>query len=79
MDRVVEMGQREIGFEANFSSAPQVTKGFWQACEDLQLDAVYALAPVTENWGVKKPARVISGRDIAQKLQSRDGLPSYSI
>ena len=50
MDVVVEMGHRKIGFEANFSSAPQVSKGFWQACENLQLDTVYVEAPVTEGW-----------------------------
>lgn len=48
MDVVVEMGQREIGFEAKFSSATKATKGFWQACGDLQLDAAYVVAPVAE-------------------------------
>ena len=68
IDAVVEMGQRKIGFEAKFSSAPAVTKGFWQACEDLQLDAAYVVAPVQEGWPMKAPAKVISVMDIGQIL-----------
>ncbi len=69
MDVVVEMGQRKIGFEAKFSSAPKVTKGFWQACDDLQLDAAYVVAPVAVGWAMKTPGSVISVMDIVEKLQ----------
>ena len=69
MDVVVERGQRKIGFEVKFSSAPTVTKGFWQACDDLQLDAAYVVAPVAEGWAMKAPVEVISVMDIVQKLQ----------
>ena len=69
MDVVVEMGQRKIGFEVKFSSAPTVTKGFWHACDDLQLDAAYVVAPVAEGWAMKAPAEVISVMDILQKLE----------
>lgn len=69
MDVVVELGQRKIGFEAKFSSAPTVTKGFWHACDDLQLDAAYVVAPVAEGWAMKAPASVISVMDIVHKLQ----------
>jgi predicted AAA+ superfamily ATPase len=70
MDVVVELGQRKIGFEAKFSSAPTVTKGFWHACDDLQLDAAYVVAPVAEGWAMKAPASVISVMDIVHKLQN---------
>ena len=46
MDVVVEMGRCEIGYEVKFSSAPKVTKGFWQTCDDLQLDAAFVVAPL---------------------------------
>jgi uncharacterized protein len=68
IDAVVELGQRKIGFEAKFSSAPTVTKGFWLACADLQLDAAYVVAPVQEGWPIKAPARVISVLDIPKTL-----------
>jgi uncharacterized protein len=71
MDVGVEIGQRKIGFEVKFSSAPSVTKGFWHACDDLQLDAAYVVAPVTEGWVMKPAARVISVMDIPRALRNQ--------
>lgn len=68
IDVVVEVGQKRIGFEVKFSSAPTVTKGFWQACHDLQLDAAYVVAPVTEGWPMKDGVSVISVMDIPARL-----------
>jgi predicted AAA+ superfamily ATPase len=50
LDLVVEFGARKIGFEIKFSSTPQVTKGFWQACQDVGLERAYVVAPVEEGW-----------------------------
>ncbi len=50
IDAVVERGgnrgDRRIGIEAKFSSAPKPSRGFWQAIEDLGLDQAYVVAPV---------------------------------
>jgi uncharacterized protein len=70
IDVVVQVGQRKIGFESKFSAAPTVTKGFWQACEDLQLQAAYVVAPVIEGWPMKPPAQVISVMQIAKVLSA---------
>lgn len=55
LDLVVEMGNKKIGFEVKFSSAPKVTKGFWQACDDVDVDAAYIIAPLPagEGWRMK--------------------------
>ncbi len=68
MDVVVELGQKRIGFEVKFSSAPIVTKGFWQAYEDLKLDAAYVVAPVQEGWPMKDGVSVISVMDVPARL-----------
>lgn len=68
MDVVVELGQKRIGFEVKFSSAPAVTKGFWQACTDLKLDAAYVVAPVEEGWPMKDGVSVISVMDVPKRL-----------
>jgi uncharacterized protein len=57
LDLVVELGQKTYGFEIKFSSAPKVTKGFWQACQDLSVDHAYVLAPVASGWPMKSIAR----------------------
>ena len=46
IDIVAERGNRRIGFEIKFSSAPTLAKGFWSALRDLQLERAYVVAPV---------------------------------
>ncbi len=60
LDVVVETGQRRIGFEIKFSSAPKVTKGFWSACTDVGVSRAYVVAPVREGWPMADGVEVIS-------------------
>lgn len=53
LDVVVELGSKKIGFEIKFSTAPKVTRGFWQACQDIKLDHAYVVAPVLQGWPMK--------------------------
>lgn len=53
LDVVVELGSKKIGFEIKFSTAPKVTRGFWQACQDIKLDQAYVVAPVLQGWPMK--------------------------
>lgn len=55
LDLLVESGSQKIGFEIKFSSAPKLTKGFWQACHDVGVQQAYVVAPVEEGWPVKSP------------------------
>lgn len=50
LDVVVDLGNKKLGFEIKFSSAPKVTKGFWQACQDLAVQHAYVVAPVQQGW-----------------------------
>jgi predicted AAA+ superfamily ATPase len=68
MDAVVELGGQRMGFEVKFSSAPKVTKGFWQAREDLQLTHTCIVAPVAEGWPVQDGVSVMGVADIPAAL-----------
>lgn len=68
LDVVVELGQRKLGFEVKFSSAPKVGKGFWQACADVGVEAAYIVAPVAAGWPVQDRVEVIGVMDIASRL-----------
>ncbi len=46
MDLVLNLGNHRIGIECKASSAPSVTRGFWSARQDLELDETYIVAPV---------------------------------
>lgn len=60
LDLVIEAGGRRIGIEAKLSSAPRVTRGFWQACEDVGVSEAWVVAPVREGWPIGDGARVVS-------------------
>ena len=68
LDVVVEMGQKRLAFEVKFSSAPKVTKGFWQACEDVGVDAACIVAPVQAGWPVQDKVDVIAVTDVEARL-----------
>ncbi len=57
LDLVVELGSKKYGFEIKFSGAPTVTKGFWQACQDVGVQHAYVLAPVAQGWPMKPGAK----------------------
>ena len=58
---VVGIGSKAVGFEIKFSGAPKVTKGFWQACQDVTIDHAQAHAPVAAGWPMKSPDAHITG------------------
>jgi|688.fasta_scaffold353422_2 predicted AAA+ superfamily ATPase len=68
LDVVVETGRETTGFEIKFSSAPKVSKGFWQACEDIGVHKAYVMAPVQEGWAMAKDVKVVSPLDIPMLL-----------
>ena len=59
MDIVVQTGRRRLGIEVKFSSAPTLTKGFWQAAGDLVLDKVVVVAPVERRYPLKDGVEVV--------------------
>lgn len=46
LDLVLETAKGRIGIECKASTSPKVTRGFWSAKDDLQLDEVLIIAPV---------------------------------
>jgi uncharacterized protein len=64
IDVALVAGQRRIGFEVKFSSAPRVGKGFWQALDDLGLDRAYVVAPVERRYPLAHRVEVIPVADI---------------
>jgi hypothetical protein len=59
LDVVVDMGRRRVGIEIKFSSAPRPARGFWQAAEDLQLDAAFVVAPVERGYPLAERVQVL--------------------
>jgi hypothetical protein len=68
MDAVIDTGSERIGFEIKLSDAPRVTKGFWNACADLQLSRAYVVAPVSSPWPLSETVQVIPLAHLPQAL-----------
>ena len=59
VDIVAERGNKKVGFEIKFSSAPTLTKGFWSAVDDLELEQVYVIAPVETGYPLGQNVDVV--------------------
>lgn len=66
MDVVAERGNKRIGFEIKFSSAPTLSKGFWSAMHDLKLKRAYVISPVATGYPLAKNVDVVSAVDLKQ-------------
>jgi uncharacterized protein len=67
LDLVLEKGTKRIGIECKASVSPQVTRGFWNAINDLALSQVYVIAPVRESYPLNKNVFVISLPELLEK------------
>ena len=54
IDLIIEKGSRRVGIECKASASLGLSKGFWNAVNDLELDDVKIIAPVDETYPVKK-------------------------
>lgn len=59
LDVVAEAGRKRIGFEIKFSSAPALSKGFWQALADVQPQKAYVIAPVESPYPLAENVEVL--------------------
>lgn len=59
MDLVLEKGGRRMGFEFKASTAPSVTKGFWNSFDALGLDEAFVVAPVESGYSIRENVRVL--------------------
>ena len=58
IDLVLERGTKRIAFEYKASKSPTLSKGFYQALIDLSIDHAYIIAPVDEQYPLRKNVMV---------------------
>ena len=69
IDLILRRGRRTLAFELKSSSVPRVSKGFWNALEDIAPDKAYVVAPVKEAYPMKGNVMVSPLQEIIAKLQ----------
>jgi uncharacterized protein len=66
---LIERGGRpEIAIEIKRSSAPSLSRGFGQACEDLGIAQRFVVYPGTERFGLRQGAQAVGVREVADVL-----------
>ena len=68
IDLVLRRGRRVLAFELKSSTVPSVTKGFWNALEDISPDDAYVVAPVKEAYPIKHGVKVTPLPEIIARL-----------
>lgn len=68
IDLILEKGSKKIAIECKSSTAPEVTKGFYNSLEDLGIDNAWVIAPVKEPYNIKKGIRVASIIDFLKEM-----------
>lgn len=58
IDLVLERGRQKIALECKVSSSPNLTKGFWSALKDLEIQLAWVVAPVDEPYPIKENVTV---------------------
>ena len=69
IDLILRRGRRTLAFELKSSTVPRVSKGFWNALEDISPDEAYVVAPVKESYPMKGNVMVSPLQEITAKLQ----------
>jgi predicted AAA+ superfamily ATPase len=70
IDLVLRRGRRVLAFELKSSTVPRVTKGFWNALEDVSPEDAYVVAPVKESYPIKNGVIVTTLHDTITRLNN---------
>ncbi|ERP30993.1 hypothetical protein [Chitinivibrio alkaliphilus] len=69
MDLLLTRGMRRLAFEFKTSLAPNLSRGFWNACNDIAPDHTYVVIPEGDRYELKESVSVISLSDLIQPGQ----------
>ena len=69
IDLILRKGRRTLAFELKSSTVPRVSKGFWNALEDISPDEAYVVAPVEDSYPMKGDVMVSPLQEIIAKLK----------
>ena len=70
IDLVLQKGTSRIGIECKAATSPAVTRGFWSAKKDLELDEAFIVAPVDSAYPYGEGATVCSLAECLVRLEA---------
>ncbi len=69
LDLILSFGQKTIAVECKATKSPRLTRGFWNAKEDIKPDETWIIAPVSDPYPIKKDTFVLPLKTAIEKLQ----------
>ena len=70
-DFVIQIGKQTYAIECKSSQAPKLTKGFFNAIEDIQPEHSYVVAPVKQGWSHSSEISIITLDELIKALYHR--------
>lgn len=70
IDLILRMGNKTIAIECKSSTAPILTKGFWNAIEFLKSDYNFIVSPVKNHYQINENTEVCSLEKICERIES---------
>ena len=71
IDLILEKGDKRLAVECKASTAPGVSKGFWNALSDLQIREAWIIAPVKESYPIEKRVTVAPLEDFIKYVEKK--------
>jgi len=68
IDLILRKGRQTLAFEFKSSTVPRVSKGFWNALDDISPEAAYVVAPVEESYPMKGGVSVVPLQEAFARL-----------
>lgn len=68
MDIVMRYLNKTYAIECKVNQQPKLTRGAWNAIEDIKPDYTFIVAPVKESWSVKEGVDVVSIVDLIERI-----------
>jgi predicted AAA+ superfamily ATPase len=70
-DLVLQKGRRLLAIECKVATAPEPTRGFWHALEDLKPEQAWIVAPVESAYPLRKDVMVAPLATVLREVQGR--------
>lgn len=69
IDLILTFGNKTIAIECKATKTPRLTRGFWNAIEDIKPSEIWIVAPIEEEYPLKKDVWVLPLNQAINKLQ----------
>tara|TARA_B100000315_G_scaffold254282_1_gene295001 strand:+ start:182 stop:1354 length:1173 start_codon:yes stop_codon:yes gene_type:complete len=71
IDLILEKGNKRIAVECKSSTSPDLTKGFWNSMDELDIKMAYVIAPIKDYYPLKDNVMITSLSQFIKKLSKK--------